>query len=135
LLTGPKTFSSLSPTPAIIAEVAFVVAGVLALLATALALRTSQRTRFGFFGDDPQGYQARAIREVIRGSRHLQLSQGLAASAAAFSLIAAGFLFFGSKATSPLTTIQVNGTTLCKGLEPSSTKASTGVTYFLECSR
>jgi hypothetical protein len=135
ILTGSKTFSGLASTPAHWGEVFFILAGVMALIATGLALYTAQQTSLSPYGADPKRYRDWATRPVEQGIERLHWSQVLAVAAVAAALASAGILFFGPQAASTPTRIDVSGTKLCQAGSSTTTAPPAGTGFVLECGK
>ena len=120
LIDKSETFSKLESGWKTVAEVSFVLATVLGLVATALAILAAQGSAKRYFlagGSALKQYSKEAVDTVLTLLKWSRIVAGLAA---ACILIAGGCLWFGDRAAGKPTAIELPaGSQLCQGAAPS----------------
>jgi hypothetical protein len=132
LLDKSATFAKLDDPWKGIAEVSFVLAVVLALVSTVFAVMAAQGTAKRYFipaGTALKHYSEESVKAALW---QLRLSRTIAAVAAAAFLLAGSMLWFGDKAASSPTVIELPaGTQLCDGAAPPPKDSDAG--YQVRC--
>lgn len=135
LLTGPGVFKHLTATSKDVAELAFFVAAVAALIAITLSTLAAQAARTKISSGSGPDFRAWAKYQIDKWHPYLSASRWLAAAAILFVLLSAGILWFGDTAEPGPTIIDAQGSALCP--EASARPAATikGAEYLLRCSK
>jgi hypothetical protein len=113
LIEGAKTFDKLDDPWKGLAKLSFVVAAVLALIATALATLAAQGTSKRVFIPGGSAIREYATTAVETALGFISASRWLAGAAAAAVLLAAGLLWFAPRAGSEPTVVEIQGSQLC----------------------
>jgi drug/metabolite transporter superfamily protein YnfA len=135
LLTGPTTFKSLSADAKIVAEIAFFLAAVLALVAAALATLAAQTTQTKIVGGSGTQFKQWAASQIDKWQPFISASRWLAAFAVLFVLISAGVLWFGDRTKPGPTVIDAQGSALCPHGPSGTTVTIEEADYLLRCGK
>lgn len=132
LIDKSATFAKLDEPWMTIAEISFVLAILLALVATAFAIAAAQGTAKRYFipaGTALREYSEEAVSDALK---RLRISRIVAALAAAAVLAAGGILWFGDEAKSKPTTIELPANAqLCADANP--LPEQTDASYRIRC--
>lgn len=135
LLGGPHQFANLEEPFGWIGKVVFFGAALLALCATKHAVQAAQEVTPRVFLPSGSALREASNTGVASAVRHLRCSRLLAAIGVTLVLVAAFVVWWGPKSAPNPTTIEVQGSALCRGgpATPARAKGSEGISYVVRC--